>query len=276
MPKAAVGCGAELDCSRHPLPPPACLSLTCTPSVASCKAGAAPQQLAWLAFRRGPARETWPANLLAILYGFICSRALGVPHRSPPATGSPAESDAFTTVMQSGVGTALMAQAPVHLLHYAWWEAGSRLLLRLLLAANCTATLMFVVSHASPAWNWTLLLLLWFPACLTSEWGSGGLERTLRHACTPSLVRLAIIQPLNKPVLAVSPLPSPCPAGAATIINPARPRIVNLWAKASAATSLTLSVLVLVLVRALHWALALPAPPLDAECLAYLLLGSSH
>ena len=85
--------------------------------------------------------------------------------------------------------------------------------LALLLAANCTATLMFVVSHASPAWNWTLLLLLWFPACLTSEWGSGGLERTLRHACTPSLVRLAIIQPLNKPVLAVSPLPSPCPAG---------------------------------------------------------------
>ena len=67
--------------------------------------------------------------------------------------------------------------------------------------------------------------------------------------------------------------PPPLSAGAAAITNPARPRIVNLWAKASAATSLTL--IVLVLVRALHNALALPAPPQDAECLAYLLLGSS-
>jgi hypothetical protein len=57
----------------------------------------------------------------------------------------------------------------------------------------------------------------------------------------------------------------------AGITNPARPRMVNLWAKASAATSLCL----MVMVRVLHLALALPAPPLDDRSLAVLLLGSA-
>ena len=78
---------------------------------------------------------------------------------------------------------------------------------------------------------------------------------------------------LSRNLLALSPLPAPCPAGAAATVNPAFRRIVNLWAKASAATSLTL--MVLLLVQALHCALALPAPAMDAKCLAYLLLGSS-
>ena len=74
------------------------------------------------------------------------------PHSSTSATGGPAEfADLITW---SGVGAAMIAQAPVHLLHSAWWEAGSRLLLKLLLAANSIATLMFVVAHAGPARNW--------------------------------------------------------------------------------------------------------------------------